>query len=165
MALNILKGSTSAQCSVRVGDDNYNEPRNNINQPVNQGFNFGNGVGEAQVLYSVQLTIPISTTQTFVLDNSSLEDIFGNLSNFADVRYCRVQHSGGSLSDGVSLGGTFLDNAMASGGTFLFAMKETDYFNFSVNRSPKAVGSGETVTLENTDATNEAIVSLDLLGA
>jgi hypothetical protein len=164
MALNILKGSTSADMAIRIGDDNYNDPRNVLQQPVNQSWELGTGLGEANKTYSKELTITAGTTTTIVLDSTSLKDIFGNDADFADIGYLRIQHSGGSLSSNIKFGGTWTVNFVDGLDTWAINFAPTDFMQLSLGKQINSVGAGETLTLENTDLTNDATVSIDLMG-
>ncbi len=164
MSIDRLNGTASARISIRIGDDNYNEPRINLNQPVNQSYSFGSGVGEANAFYSIEYTLPASASTQITLDDASIRDLFGNLTSFASIGLVRVQHSGDSQASTATLTGTFLDTVCASGGTFNYTMGPTDHYHISTNRDIKSVGASDTIVLTNDDAVNEAIISIDLIG-
>ena len=163
--LDRLKGLFSLAMGIRVGDDNYNDPRNTVNQPVSQQYDFGSGTGQANVLSSEEYTIAASATETLTLDDSSLEDMFGNVSNFANVKGIRVSHSPSSDASSITVGGTFTVAFTSGTDQLAISLSTGGAFGITNNQSSYAVGGGETVTLLNNDGVEQAIVSVDLLGA
>ena len=164
MALDRLSGTMTAGMAIRVGDDNYNEPRNGMNQPVTQTYAFGSGSGQANLVSSEEYTIGTSATTTLILDDSSLTDMFGNISDFASIKGIRVHHAGGSDASSITLAGTFSVNFTAGTDQLAITLNPGEFFVLSINKSAQAVGSGETLTLLNNDGSNAATVSVDLLG-
>lgn len=165
MALDRLKGLFSLTMGIRIGDDNYNEPRNTINQPVSQQYDFGSTAGKANVLSSVEYTIVASATQTLILDDSSLTDVFRNVSNFANVKGIRIHHNPDSTSSSVTIGGTFTVVFTAGTDQLAIPLAAGGGFGITNNQSSYTVGAGETITILNNDGVQSAIVSVDLLGA
>lgn len=164
MALDRLKGNFSLTMGIRVGDDNYNEPRNTINQPASQQYDFGSSAGKCNVLSSVEYTIAASATQTLILDNSSLKDVFRNVSNFANIKGFRIHHDPTSSSSGITVGGTWTVVFTAGTDELAIVFAAGGGIGLTNNQSSYAVGAGETITILNNDGVESAIVSIDLLG-
>lgn len=164
MTLNVLNGGFQALMSIRAGDDNYNEPRNGMDQPVNQAYAFGSSAGQSNLISSEQYTIGTSATQTLILDDSSLTDMFGNISDFSNITAIRIHHAGASDASSVTLAGTFSVNFTAGTDQLAISLSAGDWFGLSINQSAQAVGVGQTITILNNDGSNSATVTVDLLG-
>ena len=165
MAVTNIQGSVSAACNVKVTDDNYNTPTDVINQPVNQAVSFGTGAGQVNAFFTEEFTIAASATQTLVLDNASLVDIYGNTNSFATIKYIRIQHKFDSAASGITIGGTFMASNYQDGAANFTATKTPgEFFNDAEMDVGLTVGAGETITLLNNDGVNSAIVSIELLG-
>jgi hypothetical protein len=164
MALDRLSGTVSAGLSIRVGDDNYNSPRVGLNASVSQGYAFGSSTGQANVVYSEELSTALSSTTTLTLDNSSLEDMFGNTSNFSNISAIRIQHAGTSSASSITIGGTLTVGFTAGTDQLSITLNPGDFFMLSINQSKQAVGAGETITITNNDGSNASTTSVDLLG-
>ena len=163
MSLVELRGPASAQLAILVRDDNVNQPQDQIGPVAKQQYEFGAGAGQANKFYSAQISVPLSTTNTIVLDNASIADIFGNDVSFANIKSIRIKHADNSLSSSVTVGGTFMDSNFS---TLLFAhVLPTGGIYFTSDSSAGyVVGAAETLTIENTDGSNVALVNIDLFG-
>lgn len=165
MATDKLKGPATAGLSIRVSSDNYNDPEVIIGQntEVKQDYLFGTGSNQADKVYSTELSIAALATTTLVLDDASLLDIFNLPVSFGSIKLIRIQHKTKSSSESITLAGTFMDSAFASA-LFSRAYAKGGFFNNSDGDAGYAVGGGETITLENTDAAQIATVSIELIG-
>jgi len=164
MALTELDGSVVASMFIRITDNNYNVPNIIINNPVNQRYAFGTDAGQIDIAYSAELTIAPSATTSLILNDDTLEDLFGNALNFATIKSIRVQHKSNSSSSSINLQGDFMTTNF--GTSFSIAYPPGGYFDISESSSGFAVveTTGDTIDLVNNDATNTATVSVELLG-
>ena len=163
MARTGLTGNLGVESSIKVTDDNVNAPANTVNYPVSQTYAFGTSAGQANVISSESYSIAASATQTLVLDDSSLTDMFGNVADFSNVKGIRIQHATNSTSTGITIGGTFTVAFTAGTDELAMSLAAGGFLAFSDNLVALAVGSGETITIV-ADSGNTAIVTIDLLG-
>lgn len=163
MARTGLAGNLGAESSIKVIDDNVNAPANLVNYAVSQTYSFGTSAGQANVISSEEYSINASATQTLVLDDSSLADMFGNVADFSNVKGIRIQHKTSSTSTGITIGGTFTVAFTAGTDQLAISLAAGGFFAFSDNQVALAVGSAETITI-TADSGNTAIVTVDLLG-
>jgi len=163
MARTGLTGNFSADSSIKVIDDNVNNPAISVNYSVSQTYSFGTSAGQANVISSEEYSLAASGTQTLVLDDSSLADMFGNVADFSNIKGIRIQHSNSSTSTGITIGGTFTVAFTAGTDQLAVSLAAGGYIAFSDNAVVLAVGSGETITI-TADSGNTALFTVDLLG-
>ena len=163
MARTGLTGNLGVDSSIKVIDDNVNNPAISVNYSVSQTYTFGTSAGQANVISSEEFSISASATQTLVLDDSSLTDMFGNIADFSNIKGIRIQHTTGSASTGITIGGTFTVAFTAGTDQLAISLAAGGFFAFSDNQVSLAIGAGQTITI-TADSGNTATVTVDLLG-
>jgi len=164
MALTGLSGSVAASMNIKITDDNYNNPSETINQPVNQSYSLGTGAGQVDLAYSAELTIAPSATTSLDLDAGTLEDLFGNALTFASVKSIRIHHAVDSAASSINLQGDYMTTNF--GASFSIVYPPGGYFDISESSAGFAVvvTTGDAIDLVNNDGSNSATVSVELLG-
>jgi len=163
MARTGLAGNLAATSSIKVIDDNVNNPAITVNYATSQTYSFGTSAGQANVISSESYSLAASATQTLILDDSSLADMFGNVADFSNIKGIRIQHSTDSTSTGITVGGTFTVAFTSGTDQLAMSLAAGGFLNFSDNQVSLAVGSGETITIV-ADSGNTALFTVDLLG-
>jgi len=163
MARTNLTGNLGAISSITITDDQVSTPKLPANYAVNQTYSFGTTAGKANVLNSKNYSLAASGTTTLVLDDSSLEDMFGNIADFSNIKGIRIQHSPDSTSTGITIGGTFTVAFTTGTDELAISLAAGGFFAFSDNQVALAVGSAETIKIV-ADSGNTALFTVDLIG-
>lgn len=164
MTISGLSGSTAASVNIKLTDDNYNQPSTVINKPVNQPYSLGTGAGQADLLHSVEVTIPAASTETFNLDAGTLTDVYGNLLTFANVKMIRIQHAADSASSDIDVAGDFMTTNF--GASFSHNLPAGAIYFTSDNSAGYSVvvTTGDQIDIINNDGSNGAVVTVEILG-
>jgi hypothetical protein len=125
--------------------------------PVNlsSNFTFGTGTGQMNNYYKATLTVAHGTTTTIVLDAGAIKNEYGPSIVFTKIKAVSVQNTS-SVAVAVSVAGTAgftAPKALNAGGKF--SIDDQIGYTFT---------SGQTITIQNSDATNDATVFIFIGG-
>ncbi len=166
MALSNLVGTITSEFGLTIDKTNtaLSDTKLGLAKSYPIAYTFGTADNKANKIYSASLSIAASATTSLDLDGAVLEDPYGDVLTFTELKAFRIYlvlETNGS-SD-VSVAGDFITDTFGASTSYPLVAGSTWHHQDTEGLAVTA-GTGDVIAITNNDGSNAATVIVDIIG-